>query len=50
MSAMTPTPSIALTAPFGCALVGVVVALAIVDVREMILPDRLNLLLASTIG
>jgi leader peptidase (prepilin peptidase) / N-methyltransferase len=31
---------------FGCALTGIIVALAAVDLQKLILPDRLNLLLA----
>lgn len=33
---------------FGCVLVVIVVAMAVIDCRKMILPDRLNLLLAAT--
>jgi leader peptidase (prepilin peptidase) / N-methyltransferase len=36
-----------LKAAFGCLLVAVVVTMSIIDYREMILPNRLNLLLAG---
>jgi len=41
------TDSILLRAAFGCLLIALVVALAIIDSRRLILPDRLNLLLAA---
>ena len=40
-------PVIVLKAAFGCLLIGLIVRLAVIDVRRMILPDRLNLALAA---
>jgi prepilin signal peptidase PulO-like enzyme (type II secretory pathway) len=48
MSVALPYSSIALRAAFGCLLVAIVVRMAIIDCREMILPNRLNFLLAGT--
>jgi leader peptidase (prepilin peptidase)/N-methyltransferase len=48
MSVGLPVSLLALKAAFGCLLVVFVVTLAIVDSREMILPNRLNALLAAS--
>jgi leader peptidase (prepilin peptidase) / N-methyltransferase len=48
MSAGLPTSLLALKVAFGCLLVVIVAALATVDYREMILPNRLNALLAAS--
>lgn len=48
MSVGLPGSPLALKAAFGCLLVVIVAALAIVDSREMILPNRLNALLAAS--
>ena len=47
MSAGLPNALIALWAAFGCFLVAIVVTMAIIDWKEMILPNRLNLLLSA---
>jgi leader peptidase (prepilin peptidase)/N-methyltransferase len=40
-------PELLMKAAFGCLLVALIVRLAIIDCREMILPDRLNAMLAA---
>ena len=47
MSASLPILLILLKAAFGCLLVAIVLMMAIIDCREMILPNRLNYLLAA---
>ena len=41
-----PNPLVACEAAFGCLLLSIVATMAVVDFREMILPNRLNFLLA----
>jgi leader peptidase (prepilin peptidase)/N-methyltransferase len=47
--AMSMTASAVLSATFGCVLVVIVLAMAIIDIQKMILPDVLNLAL-GTVG
>ena len=47
MNAVFTSPAV-LTVAFGCALIGLLAALAVFDVRRMILPNYLNLTLAGT--
>lgn len=46
MIAAIPNPLVAYEAAFGCLLFVIVATMAAIDFREMILPNRLNLLLA----
>jgi leader peptidase (prepilin peptidase)/N-methyltransferase len=48
MSVDLPDLLVALKAGFGCLLAATVVTMAIVDCRKMILPNRLNFLLAAS--
>ncbi|HXO69420.1 MAG TPA: A24 family peptidase [Bradyrhizobium sp.] len=48
MSAGLPDLLIVLKTGFGCLLVAIIVTMAVIDCRQMILPNRLNFLLAAT--
>lgn len=48
MTATWPYLQIGLKVAFGCALLAIILAMAIIDSRKMVLPNWLNLLLAGT--
>jgi leader peptidase (prepilin peptidase)/N-methyltransferase len=48
MNAELPNLLTVLKAIFGCSLLAIVVTMAVIDYRKLVLPDRLNALLATT--